>query len=180
MPATDPSRSGDRGITRKVIPLAFLVAFFLGGCAHYQLGTPKIGYSSIYVRPVINHSLAPQAQALLTTNLAHVFERDGRLSLQTRSNADLVLTTVLTRLQRQPRVASEQDTGLARKFVLTLTVKCTLTDRATGKILFKDRQITATTEEFVGASLVQSEYQAMPVLTRNLAQSISHAVLDVW
>ena len=65
--------------------LCLLLALLAGpGCSHYQLGTGtpgKLTFSTLYIEPVENKTLLPQARALLSTQLRAAFARDGRISL---------------------------------------------------------------------------------------------------
>jgi len=74
----------------------------------------------------------------------------------------------------------EGDTGLARKFNVSLGVTCTLRDNRGGKTLFDNRPVNAVREVFTDSGLLQSEYQTLPLLSEALAVKVVHATLDVW
>mgnify|MGYP001200047688 CR=1 FL=1 len=153
----------------------------LSGCSTYQFGTPsELQFSSIYVEPVDNRALAPQASSVLTSQIIRQFERDGRLSLETESSAEVTLSVELVDLTREIRVMRADDTGLARKIRLTLVADCSLTGTETGKVYFSKRKVKAESEVYLDDGQNLAEFQDMPVLTRNLAFNISHAVLDTW
>lgn len=161
-----------------------LLALLLGltGCAHYQLGTEgKLAFATLYVEPVANKTLLPQAQAIVSTQLRNAFIRDGRVTLvNSAAEADATLTVTIRDYHREMTVAREDDTGLARKFALTLGTVCTLRDNRAGNALFKDRIVAVHRDAFTDSGQLQSEYQVLPLLAESLAQKISHAVLDVW
>lgn len=154
------------------------------GCTHYQLGTGadgKLGFATIYVEPVENKTLLPQARALLTTQLRTAFEHDGRVALvNSAADADVTLHVVIQDYHRDIASVLERDTGLARKFTLSLGLGCTLHDRRSGKDLFSARTVTAERDAFVDGGQLQSEYRALPLLAEDAAQKIAHTVLDVW
>ncbi len=153
----------------------------LSGCSAYQLGAPdEFPFASIYVEPVDNRTFAPQAASVLTSQIIREFERDGRLTPEPESSADARLAIELVELTREIRVMREDDTGLARKIRLTLVADCSLTRNGTGEVFFSKRQITAEAEVFLDDGQNPAEFQATPVLTRNLAFKVSHAVLDTW
>jgi hypothetical protein len=163
----------------------------LSGCSHYVLGTDgRLAFSTLYVEPVENRALIPQAQAIVTAQLRDAFEKDGRVTLvNSPEAADATLTVVITDYHREVAAVREADTGLASKFNLTLAVVCALTDNRAHRAYFQGRPIYATREAFtdngvpastgVGNQL-QSEYNTLPLLAQQLADKISHAVLDVW
>lgn len=166
------------------LPLFCLLAVVLGltGCAHYQLGTEgKLAFSTLYVAPVANKTLLPQAQAIVSTQLRDAFNKDGRVTLvNSAAEADATLTVTIKDYHREMTVAREDDTGLARKFALTLGTVCTLHDNRAGKDLFTKRTVSVHRDAFTDSGQLQAEYQVLPLLADSLAQKISHTVLDVW
>jgi hypothetical protein len=167
-------------------PLAFcllsLACVLLGGCSHYRLGTGgKLTFTTLYVEPVANKTMLPQAQAILSTQLREAFLRDGRVTLvNSPQGADATLKVVLTDYHREVATVREGDTGLARKFVLTLAATCTLRDNRTDKILFADRPVSTHRDAFTDGGQLQSEYQTLPLLAESLTDKVVHAALDVW
>jgi hypothetical protein len=171
--------------------LAVLLAFFATGCANYHLGTQgRLAFTTLYVEPVRNNSMLPQAQATVSAEIRKVLEEDGRLVLVNSSSAaDATLSVTLTEYRRDVAAVREVDTGLASKFNLTLGAMCTLHDNRAGKAFFADRLLEVQRDAFtdngdphssaVGNQL-QSEYNTLPLLAESLADRVAHTVLDVW
>ena len=101
------------------MPAIFMAAFF-SGCNSYQFGNPaELAFESIYVQPVTNDSFAPQAQAILSTQIRDAFIRDGRTKLVTsREAADAVLIVNLTEYNRRAAARQSVDTTVAASFSL--------------------------------------------------------------
>lgn len=151
------------------------------GCASYQLGRhAEPPFRSIYVKPVANASFAPQAQALLTTQIREAFLHDGLIEVETEDQADAVLEVVLREFERHVAATRSDDTGVADKLRLDLRADCTLSDSRTGQVYINKRPIIATADSFPQESSQQAEFQNMPVLTNNLARRIVYEVLQVW
>ena len=152
------------------------------GCTHYQLGTGKApAFRSIYLEPVANRTLVPQSQAILSTRLREAFLRDTRVQLlNSAAAADTSLTIAISDYRRDIAAAREGDTGLARKFNLTLTATCTLRDNRAGKNIWEKRPFSAVREIFTDSGQLQSEYEVVPLLADLLAAQILHATLDTW
>ena len=163
-----------------LFPLAVLMSA-LAGCGHYQLGTAgRLSFTSLYVEPASNQTLLPQAQAIISTQLREAFEKDGRVTLVSSPEAaDATLQVHLQDYHRDVASVLENDTGLARKFTLTLDATCTLRARS-GDALFTDRLIRVQRDSFTDGGQLQSEYQTVPLLAEALAKKVVHAVLDVW
>lgn len=162
------------------VPL--LVAVALAGCSHYQLGTGgKLTFTTLYVAPVANHAILPQAQAIVSTMLREELLHDGRVTLvNSPEAADATLTLTLADYRRDIATVRPGDTGLAREFALTLSATVTLHDNRSGQDLFAKRPINAIRDAYTDSGQLQSEYQALPLLAGVLAKKAAHAVLDVW
>lgn len=154
----------------------------LSACSHYRLGTEaKPPFSSLFIEPVVVKALIPQSRALFTTQLRDVFIRDARVSLtNSAESADATLLVVVRTYAREVATVRPGDTGLARKFMVTVQADATLLDRRSGKTLFARRPLVVKRELFTDSGQTQSEYQLLPLLAADLADKARHAVLDVW
>ncbi len=165
-----------------VFCLLSVLLLCLAGCAHYQLGTEgKLPFSTLYIEPVANKTLLPQARAIVSTQLREAFIHDARVTLvDSAAAADATLTVTITDYHREMTVAREDDTGLARKFALTLGTTCSLRDNRSGTVLFNHRAVSVQRDAFTDSGQLQAEYQMLPLLADALADKITHTVLDVW
>ena len=147
----------------------------------YELGDPaRLPFASIYIEPPLNTSSAPQAAALLGTALSREHDRSGRVAIATEQAADAVMRVTITRIQREPTVSRTEDTGLARRWRVTLEAEATLTDRRTGQPYFTARRVSAFDETYADSGLVTAEYQNMPLLATRLAEAIAYEITSVW
>lgn len=159
---------------------ALACLLWLSGCANYQLGDRvDLPFQTVYVEPVVNHSFAPQAEVILAKQVIEDLNRGGQVKTAD-AKADATLSIVLSDYQRGVTATRPQDTQQARAFSLTLTASITLTNNRTGEVYLEQREITASQQAFTDGGFIQSEYQAMPVLTRQLAEKISNQVLSAW
>jgi len=162
--------------------IAICAAFLFCGCSHYHLGpgsAPK--FTTLFIAPVTSDALLPQWQTVLNTQLREAFLRDGRVTLAARAaDADAVLQISLTAYDRTAVVGQPQDTGLARRFDITLRAQATLLNHHTEQAYFTHRPLTATRGVFTDGGLAQSEYQTLPLLAAALADQALHAALDTW
>lgn len=170
-------------MTRLAIRAALaLTAVALAACSHYRLGTGgEPAFNRLFIAPVKSEALVPQAKALVATQLREAFIKDGRVALaDAPGDADATLEVTLSGYRREPVVSQEQDTGLTRRFDVTLTARATLTDLRSKKVLFQDRQITARRGILSDSGLQQADYQNLPLLAEILATDAVHAALDTW
>jgi hypothetical protein len=169
------------GILSSVFCLLFSVAC-LTGCTGYRLGAgsePK--FATLYIAPVTSEALIPQARTVVTGALREAFIKDGRISLvNSAAEADAVLEITLVGYDRSVAVSRTDDTGLARRFDVTLRTLATLTDNRTKQTYFSRRPLDTKRGVFTDSGLVPSEYQALPLLAELLASEAVHAALDTW
>ena len=154
----------------------------LSGCANYRLGTGgQVSFRTLYVAPVVNESNAPQTVAIVSTQLREAFLHDSRVILvNTAEEADATLTVHLLKYSREGQTRQTVDTGLVRKFDVTLNAEATLRDNRDNKLLFEKRKVQATRQVFVYSGQLQAEYQNIPLLAETLAKNVLGATLDVW
>ena len=173
--------------------LAFFTLALVSGCNSYQLGDPvELPFESIYIKPVSNDSFAPQAQALLSTQIRDAFIRDGRTKLVTsREAADAVLLINLTEYNRYPAARQSEDTTTAVSFSLVLAAEVSLFNQNKGDYYFLKRIINESSSAYADnpyatpaiaqtQDFLQMEYQAMPRLTHDLSRRIADEVLNTW
>lgn len=161
--------------------LAGLLLF--SGCAHYRLGTGgEVSFRTLYVAPVVNETNIPQAVAIVSTQIREAFLHDARIILvNTPDEADATLTVRLVDYSRASRTRQSSDTGLARKFDVTLDARATLHDNRSNTAIFEDRKVQATRQVFTdNGQHLQAEYQNVPLLAETLAKNVRGAALDVW
>lgn len=151
-------------------------------CSHYQLGTQtKLAFTTLYVAPVENRAMLPQAQALVSAEIRNALQKDGRVTLVASPEAaDAVLRVSLVGYDREVAASTEADTGIARKFALNLHASCTLTDRRTGRPFFTNRELQVTKDAYTDSGQLQAEYQTLPLLAAALGDRVAHMVFDVW
>ncbi len=156
--------------------------FTLSGCANYNLGSGgKLTFQTVYIAPVVNKSNLPQSVAVFSTGLREAFLKDGRVSLvNTADQADVTLTVKLLKYSRASTASQSTDTGLARKFDVTLEAEASLRDNRQNKFLFEKRKVEAVRQVFTDSGQLQAEYQTVPLLSETLSKNVLSATLDVW
>jgi len=167
----------------------FLLHFYLvialvisSACGHYRLGTSgQLTFSTLYVAPIAMKALIPQSQPIFDTKIRDSFSGDGRVTLENQANlADATLSITILDYKRDIATVRPGDTGLARKFLITITAEATLVERTSGRELFSRRKIVAKRDAYTDGGQQQAEYQLLPLLAQELADKAAHAVLDTW
>lgn len=168
--------------TRQAALLITFLSCLLGGCANYQMGRGEaLPYETVYVAPVINRSIAPQAQALLSEQLAsEITQRSGLRTVSDPKFADVILEVTLTHYQRDVGIRSSQDTREAQTFDIGLIAHGTLKASQGETLYFVDRVFRAQQEIYAIGSFQNAEFQGMVPLTQALAKNIADEVASVW
>jgi len=172
---------------------AFIALGISAGCKSYMLGHPaELPFKTIYIQPAKNDSFAPQAQALVSSQIREAVIRDGRVTLiADPDEADAVLAITLTEYSRNAAARRQDDTELAQDFDITLRARLELHDQRSGNYFFEGREVEARTVGYLndpfttaGApdtqGLIQAEYNAMPRLARELGRKAADELLSVW
>ncbi|MGH8019656.1 MAG: LPS assembly lipoprotein LptE [Opitutaceae bacterium] len=170
-----------RFFSLSIFACATCVALMLGGCIGYRFGrSSELPFRSIYVAPPVNASLAPQTAPLLGSVIRRELDRSGEVRISRDEDADAVLEITLMDLQREISADRAEDTGLARKWRVTLSAECTLRDPDTGKVFFEKRVVPAFDEIYADSGQTAAEYQNMPVLMTRLGKAITQEILSTW
>ncbi len=164
-----------------LFPLLLTAVLLAAGCASYKLGSDaSLPFKSVYVPPAQNLSYAPQAQSPLTNQLVELLMQEPNLVVARMDHADASLEVTIADYERIISATRSDDTVLAQAYQVRMTALVSLRDNRTGTYYFKDRIVDATQQVFTDGGLQISEYEAMVVLTRSLAQRIRNAVVSVW
>ena len=166
-------------IQRWLVILAALSAIIFQSCASYQAGDgSSLPFTSIQVNPVRNQSQAPQITQVLNHDLRESFIHSGRVTVENGANTQLNVT--LTGYDRDNIATNSQDTGLARKYALTLSATCDLVRTGEDAAYFNNRPVTVTVDIFLDSGQTRSETNAIPLLSKKLAAAIANEVLQTW
>lgn len=150
-----------------------LAALSFVGCAAYKLGRPDMALpASIHIAPVVNRTEVPQVRALLTDALREEFLRAGGWHLQTAENARARIEVTLVEFRRDAGATRSTDTGRAASFENHLIAEVAAIDTATGESLLPPTKVQANGLALADPSLPDSEYQELPALCAELAQSV--------
>ena len=153
---------------------------FFQSCSHYQAGDgSSLPFSTLKLSPIINRSQAPQITQVLNHDLRQAFIQSGRVVIES-DGADAQLNVTLTRYDRENIATNSQDTGLARKYALTLQATCELTRSGSNSAYFSNRPVSVTLDIFLDSGQTRAETNAIPLLSKKLAEAIANEVLQTW
>lgn len=168
----------------------FLSASLFFGCASYQMGPPSsTGYTSVFVKPVINDSSYPLLEASLTATLRKAINGTGYLESTNRSSAERLLDVRIYEVDREKIAVQPSDVGRGKKFSLNLEVQVSLYDLTNEEApIFENNSFIVSQDIFVDSDLVNpnagnqvdAEFQAAPEITKKIAIRVTESLTDLW
>jgi hypothetical protein len=170
-------------MSRRAILVAQLVltCLFAFGCAGYHIGpVTKVSYKSIAVPMFRNMTLRPQIEAQISNAVIQRLQQDGSLRIESRSNADVILTGSVTKYFREALRSLRTDTGVPREYEITITVRVEATDRRTGETVLKSTEVEGKTDVFIGEDQQSSEEQALPLVADDIGKRVAGLLVENW
>ena len=159
---------------------ALFGALLLAGCAGYQVGPVNgvpAGARAVTVRPFQNNTFEPRLTETVDFALRRKLQQDGTYRLDTQNGGDIVVTGVITQLQRNALSFQPTDVITPRDYEMTLVAKVVATERTSGKVILD--------KEFIGRSAIRAtdnrdlaERQAHPTVAEDLARNITSALTE--
>jgi hypothetical protein len=160
--------------------LILVPAFFLAGCAGYQLGPTNglvAGEKSVQINSFANETLEPRLSEPITLEVRKRVQQDGTYKLATHGDGDLIVNGIITSYDRGGISFQPNDVLTVRDYNLTITAHIVAIDRGTGKTnvnqLVKGRTVVR-----VGNDLSSAERQAIPLVAADLARNAVSAIAD--
>lgn len=162
------------------VSIVLLVFVALTSGCNYRMGTTaQPPFSTITIEAVKNDSFAPQMQAEIHRQLADSLAQEAVLHVVPSGGRGRLAVTI-TDYRRDVAAVNPSDTIAAASYSMTLEAKATLTDAASGKVLFRDRSFRAVLPAYAQGGFNRTEFQTLPLLSRELAKNIKDAVVGVW
>lgn len=165
----------------KIFPL-FIFTCLLCGCMHYTTGTgTAIPFSTIYIAPVKNESLAHHVQTVLSAQISQKIATYPSLKLVNSANtADVSLETTITEFDQTAATTMPDDSIRAKSFTISISIKCSLYDNRAGEYLFKDHIISAAIDSRADGDYQWNKTRSIPQLSAKLADKIYDVVCKPW
>ncbi|MDR2812286.1 MAG: LPS assembly lipoprotein LptE [Puniceicoccales bacterium] len=167
--------------TRKIsYGVLLFMNVFSAGCTSYQMGVGMAdGMRSIYVEPVKNSSLCPQASGTLTAQLAKAIQRTTPLKLAEKNEADCHLQVEIVDYSQPHSAYDPGDTSIVLSLNLRIVVECTLVNQK-GNFLLECQRIEACMDLEKCNHFHSLRDQAIPQLMGRLARKICAFLVNIW
>jgi len=155
------------------------LALAWGGCAYHlgPTGGQTSGHRSVQIQPFINRTIEPRLVSALGQAMRQQIQRDGTFRLETRGEADIVVTGTIVNYDRQFITVKAGDALTPRDYRIVIAARIVARERVTGKVLL-DRELVGRTEVRAGADLHSAEREAIPMAAEFLATSATSLLAD--
>lgn len=164
-------------------------ALLYSGCAGYHIGPIKPKFMAdirtLAVPTFKNDTLEPRVEVALANAVIKQFQQDGTYQIVDEKNADAIVQGTLDRIRRSPARSVRGNVLSTREFILTVTCRITVTNRATGAII-DQRTVSGQTSFFVSGSYTvaadvnQDERQAIPLAAEDMAVQLVSLLSEGW
>ena len=153
------------------------------GCAGYRVGPVSgdvAGDRSIEVTPFASKVIEPRVGDAVTTSLRRQLQQEGTFRLNTRGEADIVVTGSVIEYDRSSLSVQPEDILTPRDYRLRIRAHVMARDRTSGRVLL-DREVLGHTTLRVTPDLSSAERQAIPQAAEELARNITALLTEgVW
>lgn len=164
-----------------LLVLAAACCAFVTGCVGYRLGPVlKADYKSVAVPMFRNKTLHPQLEAQITNAIIKRLQADGTLRVESQPNADIVVTGVIVKFDRDELRSVREDTGVAREYRINITAEIEARDTRTGKLVIEKTTVTGRGETFIGSDLQSAELQVLPLVADDMARQVVGMLTESW
>ena len=151
----------------------------LTGCVGYTAGPTNgsaAGSRTVKINYFKNKTLEPRLVVAVNRALKRNLQHDGTFELETRGNADLIVTGELTGFHRGGVSYTPGDTLSVRDYSMQLTATIRVTD-SEGKVLL-NQEVTGSSNVRVGNDLTAGQRQAVPLIADQLARQATSLIVD--
>jgi len=152
-----------------------VVLIACAGCAGYRVGPVSgdvAGDRSIEVTPFASKVIEPRVGDAVTTSLRRQLQQEGTFRLNTRGEADIVVTGAVIEYDRSSLSVQPEDILTPRDYRLRIRAHVMARDRTSGRVLL-DRDVLGITTLRITSDLSSGERQAIPQATEDLARNIT-------
>ncbi len=163
--------------TFTILLVTLSLALTQAACSAYKLGGPKPTFSTIEISPVRNSTTRPGMHLSLEQKLRESFLSDPRLKV---GAGDAKLETEVVEYTHNGLTTSSVDAYTYTSYNIVIKVRCTLTTQNGQKVLFKNREFTASATLQTQSDGASEERSIAPGIFTDIAAQIREAATTAW
>ena len=160
--------------------LAVALAFGLGGCFGYRVGSSlPSNIRTVHIPPFINRSSEPQIEIETTRAAVQEFQKDGTLRIADAETADGILTVQLTQHTLEPLRYEKDHARTTSEYRLRISAHIIFRRRGVKEPMV-DRYVAGETTFVPTGDLTSAKTSALPAAASDLAHQIVKNVVEYW
>jgi len=166
----------------RVTTFIIILFFLLPGCGYHLASSvnPMLdNYTSIAIPYFKNKTFEAEAVTIFTHAFVDEFVESQRLKVETLDTADLVLYGTVKKLDEETVAYNSDDKALEYRVRVTLTLS--LEEKATGRVLWKRKNLIHDEEYLTGDRVIVSETtkrKSLVLLAEDLAERAHDSILQ--
>ena len=161
--------------------LAVAALLLQAGCASYSFrsNVPE-NLRTISVPVFENDSGFPELDAVVTQYVLREFQKEGTFKLARYENASVRLTGKLVSSRHESITYDRNYNSRASEYRYTVTVRISLWEAGSGKMLINNQPISAQTTFLTQGDMLTGLQDAYPRVAKELSRKIVDTVLAQW
>ena len=160
---------------------ALMAGLLCCGCASYHVRSAvPADKRTISVAEFENESGFPEIDAIVTQYTLRELQREGTFKLAKPGDAALKIFGRVTRSHAEGIHYDRNYNARASEYRHTLTVRFSLWDTATGKMLIDDQPVKVNSTFMTRGDMLTGLQDSMPRLAKDAARTIVDTVLAQW
>ena len=169
-------------IIRKMVKALAVAAILVqAGCASYSFRSNVPEELRTIAVPVFeNDSGFPELDAVVTQYVLREFQREGTFKLARYENASVRLTGKLVSSRHESFTYDRNYNSRASEYRYTVTVRISLWEAGSGKMLINNQPISAQTTFLTQGDMLTGLQDAYPRVAKELSRKIVDTVLAQW
>ena len=161
-------------MTKRKVWILLILTAVLSGCGYRFVGGGSFpaGIESVFVEIFQNRSAEVGYENTITNDLLYEITRKEAVTLESRENAEGILTGTITQVTLAPASRRGETVSVERRATVKLDLKLS---NANGKVVWTADGLSANETYFVDASNAvteQNKSEALTVLSRRFAEII--------
>ena len=162
------------------LALVLVAACSAGGCGPYSASSGRVEESlkRIAVEYFENETAEPNVGVDLSDRVIRSLQEDNTLKVVDEAAADTILSGRVVRYARKEQFARQDLT--VDEYQLQIAVMLTLTRRATGETVFKDRRFIGSGNYLLDGSNGNTEIAARDVAASEIVKDVLALVVEDW
>ncbi len=168
-------------IARTILFGLATISLLLTGCAGYRVGSMLPGdVKTVHVPTFINKTTEPLLELDTTQAVIEEFQRDGSLKVVAESDADAILSVVLTEYRLEPVSFRKDIRTAAQQYRVFIVANMVMRRTSDQSVVVETPRVEGKFVFDVVGDLTSSKLTANPQAARDLGYNMVQRMVEYW